>query len=115
MPPVLQPLPIPQPARIDFLPPLAITLKGIIFANYDRENRAIIANNKTKQEALYKIGDKIEDADIIHISQKTRFLLRSNGQERLLLYRPMTEDPIFSRDKSWQTDVGKRVRSYKII
>lgn len=115
-PPVLQPLPVPQPARIDFLPPLPITLKGIIFVNDDRENRAIIANNRTKQEALYKIGDKIEDADIIHISRHKVILIRSNGQQETIFITPADakEDPIFSRDTSW-TYVVKKVSDSEYI
>jgi general secretion pathway protein C len=116
-PPILQPLPVPQPARIDFLSPLPITLKGIIFTNNDAENHAIIANNKTKQEALYKIGDKIEDADIIHISRHKIILIRSNGQQETIFITPADaqEDPIYARDKSW-TYVVKKISDtvYKI-
>jgi len=108
-PPSLQPTPVPQPARLEFLPPLPISLKGIIFTNNDLENRAIIANNKTKQESLYKIGDKVEDADIIHISRHKVIFVRSNGQQETVFITPTDaqEDLIFSHDKPWSTVVKK--------
>ncbi len=76
-------LPIPQ-----FLDPLDITLRGIFMVSIDgTKNRTIIADNKTKKEASYRIGDKIIDAQLIRIFANKIILLRSNGQQEVLYLR----------------------------
>lgn len=102
-PPLPRPAPLPQIQQPQFLPPLDVTLKGIIFVNNDQESRAIIANNKTKQETLYRVGDKVEDADIIRISKRKVIVLRSNGQQETLFmtHDDAVTDSIYTRDEAW--------------
>ena len=50
---------VPEEPKPQFLDPLAITLKELLsLFDDDQRNRAIIADNKTNQEATYKVGDK---------------------------------------------------------
>ena len=83
-PPTPRPLIAPKIAPPTFLEPLQITLKGIIFTNNEMYNRAIIADNKTKQEKNYKVKDTIQDAQIIRILKNKVLLIRSNGQQEVL-------------------------------
>jgi type II secretory pathway component PulC len=79
---------IPELPKPQFLEPLDITLRGIFMVNTDSaHNRAIIADNKTKKEASYKIGDKIIDAQLIRIFANKIIVLRSNGQQEVLYLR----------------------------
>lgn len=102
-PPAPKPLPLPEIPKTQFLPPLDVTLKGIIFVNNDRENRAIIANNKTKQEVLYRVGDRVEDADVIYIGKRKIIVLRANGQQETLFLTgdDAQADPLYKRDAAW--------------
>lgn len=81
MPTAVRP-PAPPPPR--FLDPMNITLKGIILTGEEKDNRAIIEDNKTKQAKNYKIGDKIEDAQLTRILKNKVMLIRSNGQQETL-------------------------------
>ena len=51
---------MPSKPEPTFLDPLAITLKGIMSIGDGEKNKAIIQDNKTNREAIYKVGDKIE-------------------------------------------------------
>lgn len=87
-PPEPQEAEIPELPKPQFLEPLDITLRGIFMVNIDStNNRAIIADNKTKKEASYKIGDKVIDAQLIRIFGDKIILLRSNGQQEVLYLR----------------------------
>lgn len=67
--------------NITFLDPLNIKISGIIMSTNDFDSRVIIQENNTRAEALYKLGDKIEDANILRILQDRIIFLRSNGQQ----------------------------------
>jgi len=121
-PPPPQPLepprpPTRQPARItpkekpSFLEPLAITLKGIIIVSQDdARNLATIADNKTEQEAVYKIGDSIEDAQLIRIFRNKVVFVRSNGQQEILYLRERDAktDPAYALLGSWENVIEKK-------
>ncbi len=115
--PSLKPIPVPQKPVLQFLPPLPISLKGIIFSTNEQENRAIIANNKTKQEGLYKIGDKIEDADLIRIDRHKAILIRSNGQQETIFISQSDaqNDPIYTQETPWTFVVKKVSESLFIV
>lgn len=77
---LIPPQPTPQ-----FLDPLNITLRGIIVIGYDPDkNNAIIMDNKTNRESVYKVGDVFEDATLIRILSNKVVFLRSNGQQEVL-------------------------------
>lgn len=93
---------IPEPV---FLDPLDITLKGIIVVGKDEQkNRVIIADNKTDTEHTYKVGDIIEDAQLIRIFNNKIILLRSNGQQEVLYLREQDAqlDPVYTAISNWQ-------------
>lgn len=102
-PPMPQPMPQLPVIKPEFFAPLDITLKGVIYAHNDKDNRVIIADNKSKNETLYKIGDHVEDADIIHISKNKVVFLRSNGQQETVFITPAAaqKDPMFVQDTAW--------------
>lgn len=101
----IPPIPVPQ-----FLDPLNITLKGIIvMIDDDSKNRAIIADNKTNKETTYKIGQTIEDAQLIRILSNKIIFLRSNGQQEVLYLREKDakRDPAYMLNKNWSDVVQK--------
>ncbi len=99
--------PIPKPA---FIEPLKITLKGIMATSDDSDNVAIIQDNNTKREATYKVGDKVEDAQLIRIFKNKIIFLRSNGQQEVLYLRQQDAqlDPTFAKTSDWK-DIIKKV------
>jgi type II secretion system protein C len=103
MPPAPQPVVVAAKKQTAFLPPLNITLKGIMYTANQDQNSAIIADNKTKQEQLYHIGDRIEDADIIYIDRHKIIVLRSNGQQETMYVTPTdaSNDPAYQRNAPW--------------
>lgn len=88
LPPEPQMTEIPELPKPQFLDPLDITLRGIFMVSTDgTKNRTIIADNKTKTEANYKVGDTISDAQLIRIFANKIILLRANGQQEVLYLR----------------------------
>jgi type II secretory pathway component PulC len=86
---------VPQPK---FLESLQVAVKGIIVVGDDKNNRALIENLKTKEEKMLKIGDRIEDGQLIRIFRNRVIIIRSNGQEEVL----------YLRDKDAATDLGNQ-------
>ncbi len=80
---------IPPPPEIkkqEFVPPLTITLRGVIAAGDDTKNVAMIADEANK-ESMYHLGEKIKDAQIIKIATNRVVLLRANGQQETFYLR----------------------------
>ncbi|MGC2310801.1 MAG: type II secretion system protein N [Candidatus Babeliaceae bacterium] len=109
-------LPAP-PFKPQFLPPLDITLKGIMYSHNDADKQVIIANNKTQQEALYKLGDKIDDAELISIGKNKIILVRSNGQQETIFISAddAQKDPLYGQSKSWSSVIKKESETDYII
>lgn len=84
LPPAQVIVPAPAAEQPKFLDPLTITLTGVFMFNDDAKNRAIILDNKTKEEITYKIGDEIEDAQLVKIFSHKVLLIRSNGQQETI-------------------------------
>lgn len=106
LPPIIPALPKPI-----FLPPLNITLKGTVTISYDdSKNRAIIADNKTSQEGTYKVGDILEDAQLMRIFSNKVILVRSNGQQEILYLREKDaqNDPTFASLGSWTEIINEQ-------
>jgi type II secretory pathway component PulC len=89
----------PAPAAPTFLPPMGISLKGVMHSMHEHDNRAIIADKKSKQERMYKVGDSVLDAEIIRIEPNQVMFMRSNGQQEVLFITPSEalSDPIYTR------------------
>jgi len=79
-------VPPPEPQKQDFVPPLNITLKGIIIAADENKNVVMIAD-ETGKEGLYHLGEMIKDAQIIKIARTRIVLLRANGQQDVFFLR----------------------------
>lgn len=92
-----------EPVQPDFLDPLPLTLSGVLLDSNEKNNRAIIINNKTKAQKTYKIGDSIEDAELLSIFDSSVLFVRSNGQEETLFInqRAAQEDPAFNSQNNW--------------
>lgn len=98
------PVIIPEPPKPQFLDPLNITLRGIIVVGFDpSKNAAIITDNQTGRETVYKVGDPFEDAVLIRILNNKVIFLRANGQQEVLYVRAQDakEDPSIQLLSEW--------------
>lgn len=86
--PALIPLTIPVEAPKVFIPPLPVTLKGVMYM-HDRpaQNVAIIQFQDSKEEMNYHVGQLINDAQILKIYPNRIIVVRSNGQKETLYLR----------------------------
>jgi len=109
-PPSPKPVTVPPVTTPQFMDPLNITLKGIIIMiNDDTKNRAIIADNTTNKETIYKIGQTIQDAQLIRILSNKVIILRSNGQQEVLYLREKDAkiDPAYAVQSDWHDVIQK--------
>lgn len=100
----------PQEKTQPLLEPLAIKLKGVIVLNDASNNVAIIADVKSSEQKNYKVGDLIEDAQLIRILPNRIILIRSNGQQEVLYLneKDVEKSPIAQSEKAhWATVVKK--------
>ncbi|HAU30672.1 TPA: hypothetical protein DCW54_03535 [Candidatus Dependentiae bacterium] len=90
-----------EPAK--FLPPLEIKLKGILRNSNALFTRAIVEDLKTKEEKMLKVGDQIEDANLIKLEKSKAIFVRSNGQQEIIFLteEDAQKDPIYVGDKVW--------------
>lgn len=107
LPPAPMPTPvlIPEEPKTQFLEPLAIELKGIMtFAVNETKNRAIIKEAKTGVEKMYKVGDSIDDAQLLRIYSTKILFIRSNGQQEILYLREKDAlaDPAYASIVGWK-------------
>jgi type II secretory pathway component PulC len=110
-PPVQERIVAPRIIEPEFLDPLQVTLKGIIVVgSNDAKNRAMVQDNKTNQEGTYKVGDIIQDAQLIRIFKNKIIFLRLNGQQEVLYLREQDAkvDPAYIESNEW-TDVIKKI------
>lgn len=84
IPPEPIPVQIPPVLTPQFFDALPLTLTGVIMLNDETKNKAIIMDNRTNKQTNYKVGDEIEDAQIIRIFKNKVILIRSNGQQEIL-------------------------------
>lgn len=76
-------IPLPTPS-VSFMEPLRVSVTGIIMSTNEADNQVIISDNATKQEKLYRVGDKILDAHILRIFANKVIFIRANGQQETL-------------------------------
>ncbi len=114
-PPLPSALPPPSVRipQVQFLDPLLVSLKGIITSNDEKINRAIVADEKTKKEDIYSVGDILEDAEIIRIEREKVVFIRSNGQQETIFLnvRAASEDPIFMHETGWDK-VARKITTW---
>lgn len=115
-PPHQQPVEKIHPQPPEFLSPLQVILKGAIFNSNSAYSRAILSDATTKEEKLYKIGDKIEDAHLIYIGKNKAIFLRSNGQQETLFVseEDAQNDPIHKQEK-WSSVIESQDNNTFII
>lgn len=82
------PLKIPiEPEKV-FIAPLAVNLKGIIYSyNRPDQSLAIIQFQDSKEEINYRVGQLINDAQILKIYPNRVIVVRSSGQQETLYLR----------------------------
>jgi type II secretory pathway component PulC len=117
-PPAQQKIIIPAVIEPEFLDPLQVTLKGIIVVGAnDAKNRAMIQDNRTTQEGTYKVGDLIQDAQLIRIFKNKIILLRLNGQQEVLYLREQDAktDPVYNVAHEWDLVIKKTNNSAYMI
>ncbi len=112
----LPPPPSPRAAAtverrpVQFLEPLAVTLKGIMYSTQEQHNRVVIEDKKSGKEKLYKVGDALEDAEIVRIYYNKVMLIRSNGQQETLFVSPQDaqKDPQYKHEIVWQNIIHQK-------
>ena len=108
----------PEPAaKVQFLPPLPITITGIDWSSNELNSRVSIVNINTKQSALYKTGDKVFDAYILRIFENRVVFIRSNGQQEVV-YRKSADaqtDIRNLKEPSWTGIVQKQTQTRYLI
>ncbi len=107
LPPTQTQITIPTEPEQPLLPPLGLTLKGVMIISDDSNNIAMIADNATSKQKNYKVGDMIQDAQIIKIFSNRVVLIRSNGQQESLFLneKDMNNDPLIIHEKEKWVDV----------
>lgn len=105
-PKIPAPTPIPEIKKQEFIPALTISLKGIIFTPDENKNVAMFTD-ETNKEAIYHVGDRIKDGQIIKIAKNKVVILRANGQEEVFLLKK--EENILNPEEKikWKYSVKK--------
>lgn len=119
----LPPPPTPRTAApvekktVQFMEPLSVTLKGIMYSTHEEDNRVVIQDNKSTREKLYKVGDTLEDAEIVRIYYNKVMIIRSNGQQETLFLSPQDaqKDPLYKHDIVWQNIIQQRSTTEFVI
>ena len=100
-------MPASPPPR--FLEPLSINLKGVIVGSDESFDVAIIEDVKEKKSRNYRVGDKIDDAQLIKIFRNKIILIRSNGQQETLYVNQYDAEleQLLSPRNNWNTVIQK--------
>lgn len=109
LPPRPEPIKPPVKPTPKLLEPLKVALKGIMLTGNDATNTAVIENSTTKISRNYRIGDKIEDAQLIRIMKNKISIVRSNGQQETLYVnkRDAQLDQLISSHGDWSSVITK--------
>jgi type II secretion system protein C len=85
----------PLGKKIELLPPLPITLHGILSSS-QKDNNVALIEDETLAEQSYYVGDQIKDAQVIQILKDSVTLIRANGQYETL---NLKRDELISKDE----------------
>jgi len=100
-------LPTPPPAaKPEFVPPLALSLKGIAFS-LDEEKSIGMLTDETQKENIYHLGDPIKDALLLKIARNRITLLRSNGQHETIFLRKEDNPQPLPPSQQWSHVIKK--------
>ena len=88
--PAAIPLTVPVEPQKVFVPPLPVVLKGVIYL-HDQPSRsvAMVQFQDSKEEINYRVGQLINDAQILKIFADHIVVVRSNGQQETLYLREL--------------------------
>lgn len=107
-PPIPLQIPVEKPPV--FIAPLSATLKGVIYMHDDQDKSvAIIMFKDSKQEHNYRIGEMIQDAQILKIFPNRIIVVRSNGQQETLYLRDQDAKKDFAYDEQ------KTLEEFKVV
>lgn len=108
IPEIKEPAIVPPPAvpKQEFIDSLKISVKGIIVADDESRNVAMI-EDEAQKEGLYHLGEKIKDAQIIKIARNRVVLLRANGQQEIFYLRKDDLKVALGDADRWQYIVKK--------
>jgi len=82
------PLKIPVEPEKVFIAPLAVNLKGVMYSRDKQDHSiAIIQFQDSKEEINYRVGQLINDAQVLKIYPNRVIVVRSNGQQETLYLR----------------------------
>ena len=70
----------PEVKKQEILPPLTISIKGIILSDDPDESIALIAD-QTNKENTYYVGSKLQDGQVIKMTKNKVIILRASGQQ----------------------------------
>ncbi len=113
--PMPQPLYMPHEGPPHFLEPLPIRVTGIIIVGDKQKDTTMITNIKTQEEVSYRLGSKIQDAQLIQILPNRIILIRSNGQQEILYLRKEDAVKAEQEDRPWSTVIERiNPTSYRI-
>jgi len=90
--------------KVDFIPPLDITIKGIVISK-EAKNSIVMAADNTGKEQVYHIGDKINDGQVIKITKNQMMVIRANGQQETFSLRK--NDVLQPGISSWDCAIKK--------
>lgn len=96
--------PPPPAPKAEFVPPLNITIKGIILSPDQAKSIAMVVD-QTGKESVYHVGDKIHDGQIIKLTKNKLVLLRNTGQQETFFLRK--PDEIKPGLSSWDYAIKK--------
>lgn len=102
---------IPVPPKLEIIPPLPITLKGIMFSADDAQKSTVLIEDETAKEQSYQLGNKVKDAQIVKIARDKVVLLRTNGQQETLFLRK--DDNLFLAAKDKWSGIIKKINDHK--
>ena len=100
----------PEPTPADFIPPLPITINGIVIGSNEFGNIALIVD-ETGKEGIYHLGDKVKDGTIARITKNRIVIFRSNGQEEIFYLRKEDSTPPGATQENRWTYVVKKLES----
>ncbi|MBD3231703.1 hypothetical protein GF322_03500 [Candidatus Dependentiae bacterium] len=98
----------PPPVQVqEFVDPLNISIKGIVFASNENKSVAMIID-ETGKEKVYHLSDKIKDGQVVKIEKNKVIILRANGQQEIYLLRKDELMPPDEQTKNkWQYVIKK--------
>ena len=95
-----------QPEKPKILPPLKATLKGTVLSTNEQKSIAMMTD-ETNKEAIYHVGEKIKDAQLIKVTKNRVVVIRSNGQHETIYLRKDDFKPEIARKPSLEEIVKK--------